>query len=172
MEALADLLTSPYIWAIVIAYLSAQTTKFALLALSDRRRKLTWQDYFASGGMPSSHAASIVAPTLLIGLKDGFGTALFALALVVAVIICYDACNIRRSVGEYGLVIDEMVSGASEPERDKWLAPLKADLKARGVKTGKNVALRPTYKRGHLLAEVIAGAGLGALVAILVYFLV
>lgn len=164
MEALADLFTSPYIWSIIIAYLSAQTTKFVL----DRKnnKNLTWRDYFASGGMPSSHSASIVAPCTLIGLRMGFGSPLFAFALVVTVIICYDACSVRRSVGEYGLVINELIKNSKD--REELLKPLNKDLRSRGVKIGKGEQRMPIYKRGHLPSEVIAGAILGVVVALLV----
>lgn len=164
MEALADLFTSPYIWSIIIAYLSAQTTKFVLDHKTNKN--LTWRDYFASGGMPSSHSASVVAPCMLIGLRVGFGSPLFAFALVVTVIICYDACSVRRSVGEYGLVINEMIKKSGD--KDELLKPLAKDLRSRGIKVAKGEQRMPIYKRGHLPSEVVAGAVLGILVAILV----
>lgn len=167
MEALADLFTSPYIWSIIIAYLSVQTTKFVL----DRKnnKNLTWRDYFASGGMPSSHSASIVAPCVLIGLRVGFDSPLFAFALVVTAIICYDACSVRRSVGEYGLVINEMIKKSGDKE--ELLKPLNNDLRSRGVKVKKGELHMPIYKRGHLPSEVAAGAVLGAAIALLVNML-
>jgi acid phosphatase family membrane protein YuiD len=50
--------------------------------------------------MPSSHTALIVAVTHAIGLTEGFASAPFALAFVVAMIVVYDATGVRRQAGK------------------------------------------------------------------------
>ena len=58
-----------------------------------------------SGGMPSGHASSFVALTTYIGFSQGWNSSVFALAVGVAIIVIYDAINVRRSVGEIGMVL-------------------------------------------------------------------
>jgi acid phosphatase family membrane protein YuiD len=41
-----------------------------------------------SGGMPSSHSATVMGLAAAIGLKDGPGGSLFAIALVLASVVC------------------------------------------------------------------------------------
>jgi len=48
-----------------------------------------------TGGMPSGHSALVTSLATAIGLKSGFSDDLFALSLVVAAIVIYDAMNIR-----------------------------------------------------------------------------
>lgn len=41
-----------------------------------------------SGGMPSSHSATVTALAVAVGLKDGTGGPAFAIAFVLACIVC------------------------------------------------------------------------------------
>lgn len=61
-----------------------------------------------SGGMPSGHAASTMAAATYLGLSQGFDSIYFALSICVAVIVIYDAINVRYAVGEQGKVLNEL----------------------------------------------------------------
>ena len=73
--------------------------------------KMSGREIFAllvksrSGGMPSGHTASFLALATYLGLWQGLNSAVFALAVGVAVIVTYDAVNVRWSVGEIGRVM-------------------------------------------------------------------
>lgn len=41
-----------------------------------------------SGGMPSSHSATVTALAVAIGLQEGTGAPTFAVALVLACVVC------------------------------------------------------------------------------------
>lgn len=41
-----------------------------------------------SGGMPSSHSATVTALAVAIGLQDGTGGPAFAIAVVLACVVC------------------------------------------------------------------------------------
>uniref|UniRef100_A0A2P2JLS0 Uncharacterized protein MANES_13G069500 n=1 Tax=Rhizophora mucronata TaxID=61149 RepID=A0A2P2JLS0_RHIMU len=41
-----------------------------------------------SGGMPSSHSATVTALALAIGLQEGTGSPAFAIAVVLACVVC------------------------------------------------------------------------------------
>ncbi|KAH7546773.1 hypothetical protein FEM48_Zijuj01G0236900 [Ziziphus jujuba var. spinosa] len=59
----------------------------------DSRRML------GSGGMPSSHSATVTALAVAIGLQEGTGGPAFALAVVLACVVMYDASGVRLHAG-------------------------------------------------------------------------
>ncbi len=73
-------------------------------------RKWNWALLAQPGGMPSSHSALIVATTHAIGLSAGFGSALFALAFAISMIVIYDATGIRRQAGKHAELINAMIN--------------------------------------------------------------
>jgi acid phosphatase family membrane protein YuiD len=79
----------------------------------------------------------------VIGARDGTGSALFAIVLVLSMIVLYDAVNVRRSVGEQGPVVVELAERA-------------------GLKPSIHLAM------GHRISEVVVGGALGVVTAIAV----
>lgn len=55
-----------------------------------RYREKRWDPkrLVGSGGMPSSHSATVTALAVAIGLQDGTGSSSFALAVVLATVVC------------------------------------------------------------------------------------
>lgn len=74
-----------------------------------------WRLALKSGGMPSTHSASIVASATAIGLERGFSDSLFGLSVVVAGIVMYDAQGVRRAVGKQAEVINMMIVSNTVP---------------------------------------------------------
>ena len=137
-------LISPYLIAIGVAWIVAHIIKYTIATLQGKRLDLTHQ-LFISGGMPSSHAATTVAVWMLVLLKEGADSGLFGLATLVTLIVCYDAVKVRRSVGEQGRAIQELIKV-----------------------TGAEVKL-PRAAKGHTPLEVIAGSFLGAIIGLVVF---
>lgn len=135
---------SAYLIAIVVAWLAAHVIKYAIATLQHQELDFTHQ-LFISGGMPSSHAATSVAVWTVVLLVDGPESAVFGLATLVTLIICYDAVKVRRSVGEQGEAIQAL------------------------IKHGKAKVGLPRAARGHTPLEVVAGALLGVLVGYVVF---
>lgn len=71
-------------------------------------RELDFSQWFASGGMPSSHSSLVVGTTVAIGLYEGFDTPLFALAMAMSMIVTYDARGVRRQAGFHAARINDM----------------------------------------------------------------
>jgi acid phosphatase family membrane protein YuiD len=92
----------------LIAWGLAQTIKIPLDYLSSRR--WNWALLFSVGGMPSSHSALVASTAHAIGLHAGFDSPLFALAVVVAVVVIYDATGIRRQAGIHAEIINAMIN--------------------------------------------------------------
>jgi hypothetical protein len=95
--------------------------------------------------MPSSHSASAVALVTLIGLKDGFESAIFGLGALFALIVMYDAVKVRRSSGEQGEAIHSLIK-----EQKSGIKP-------------------PRAAKGHTPFEVVVGASLGLTIGIVVF---
>jgi len=135
---------SPYIIAIIAAWLLAHIVKYTIAMSRGTQLDLTHQ-LFISGGMPSSHAATSVAIWTVILLKDGISSGLFGLATFVVLVVCYDAVKVRRSSGEQGEAIEALIK-----------------------ETKSNVRV-PRAAKGHTPLEVIAGAIFGAVIGLVVF---
>ena len=55
-----------------------------------------------SGGMPSSHSATVCALATSSGIRYGGGSFEFAISVMLAIIVMYDAMGVRRETGETG----------------------------------------------------------------------
>lgn len=135
---------SPYITAIIVAWLVAQGAKYLIITVKQRSFKSLRQLYL-SGNMPSAHSASVVALCALIGMRDGFETGLFGLAALFAGVVMYDAIMVRRSSGEQGVALQHLI------KEQKSNVPI------------------PRAAKGHTPVEVLVGAILGALIGIVVF---
>ncbi|PKA59671.1 hypothetical protein AXF42_Ash011795 [Apostasia shenzhenica] len=90
-----------------LAFSVAQFLKIFTNWFKERRwdsRKL-----LSSGGMPSSHSATVAALAMAIGLQDGMAGSSFALAAVLASIVMYDASGIRLHAGRQAEVLNQIV---------------------------------------------------------------
>ena len=67
LDVIHDVVTSPYLWAALAAYFIGQLTKVSIVAASGKR--VTLRDVFSSGNMPSTHAASTGAITVVGGMQ-------------------------------------------------------------------------------------------------------
>jgi len=136
---------SPYIFAAVSGWVVAQGIKYVIASIR-KGDPANPRRLYLSGGMPSAHSATVTAVAVIIGLKDGWGSAIFAVALTVASVVIYDAIMVRRSSGEQG---------------DSLTALIKEQK--------SNVRL-PRVSKGHSPIEALAGIILGVVIAIVVYY--
>lgn len=137
---------SPYLIAILAAWVIAQGLKYIIVALRNRNFDHIRQLYL-SGNMPSAHAASSVALATVVSLREGLESAVFAVAALFAAIVMYDAVMVRRSVGEQGLAIQKLIRATDKNKR----------------------AAIPRAAKGHTPLEVLVGAALGVAIGYVVY---
>jgi len=106
---------------VLIAWGLAQAIKVPIDYLSTRR--WNWALLFSVGGMPSSHSALVTSTAHSIGLYEGFDSPLFALAVIVAVVVIYDATGIRRQAGMHAEIINAMINdlAAGHPLKEEQL---------------------------------------------------
>jgi len=137
---------SPYIVAIVAAWIVAQGSKF-LIASVKQWGTIDVRQLYLSGNMPSAHTATVVALVTIIGLKDGVATGTFAIAMLFAAIVMYDAVMVRRSTGEQGTAIEAL------------------------IKEQKSRVKVPRAAKGHRPLEVAVGVLVGLVSGLFVFLL-
>jgi len=62
-----------------------------------------------SGGMPSSHTAMVVSLAAVLGLKYGLGSPYFAIGVVLALIVMYDATGVRQQSGKHAKILNQIL---------------------------------------------------------------
>lgn len=102
------LLGNPVLALGALAWLLAQIIKVLLNAV----QRKTWdlKILLSSGGMPSSHSAFVCAVAASIAQLYGLGGPLFAMAAALALVVMYDACNVRRAAGEQAKVLNYLLN--------------------------------------------------------------
>ena len=105
---LKPLLENHVLWTAMVAWILAQVLKIPFDYL--RNREWDWAQFFAAGGMPSSHSALITSATLGAGLHQGFDSPIFALGVAISMIVIYDAAGVRRQAGIQAQKINAMVA--------------------------------------------------------------
>lgn len=90
------------------AWFIAQAIKMILSFIENKR--IDWSLATASGGMPSSHTAFVIAATTMIGKEEGVESSIFALAVVLSIVVMYDAMNVRRAVGHMGQTLNQIIN--------------------------------------------------------------
>lgn len=103
---------------------------------------------WGAGGMPSAHSATVCAMVVATGRYCGTHSTLFAIALIVSIIVMYDAMGVRRETGEQAKVLNKMF------EKDA------------NAQDGEYKKLKEQV--GHTPIEVLSGALLGILIAVLI----
>ena len=131
--------------SLVLANFSAQVLKTIHYSIINGRMHLSM--LVNTGGMPSSHSASVTAMTTSIGLIKGFDSVVFALAFCLSAVVMYDSAGVRRAAGKQAELLNVMVEELLSEEHKFSKSKLKELL-------------------GHTPVEVLAGAIFGILVSI------
>jgi acid phosphatase family membrane protein YuiD len=117
---LCSLIHNNVLIAAILSWIIGQFLKAPLDYVLNKR--WNWGIILSPGGMPSSHSALVTSVTLAIGLQEGFGSPLFALAFAIGMIVIYDAAGVRRQAGIHAERINDMMEsffkGSGIPEKD------------------------------------------------------
>ena len=105
-----------------------------------------------SGGMPSSHSATACALATASCCEYGTGSFEFAITLILAIIVMYDAMGVRRETGIQAKLLNDILEAFENMGRSELTAydKLKEFV-------------------GHTPLQVLMGAILGVLTAIVIY---
>lgn len=147
-----SLVNYPELICCIVGWLLSSLLKIPIFYILHRKVNIALA--FGTGGMPSSHAATMTATTLAIGLFGGFDQPLFALAIAISMIIIYDAAGVRREAGYHAEALNKLV--------DEWFAVTKTPMVDQK---------RLKEMLGHTPVEVVGGVFTG-LVSTLVLWII
>lgn len=103
-----DLTQFKYLYTPLILWFGIQTFKVIWDLVTTK--KFNFKRILGAGGMPSSHSAVVTSVATLIGKNEGITTPLFALSVVFAFIVMYDAAGIRRAAGKQATLLNKIVN--------------------------------------------------------------
>jgi hypothetical protein len=72
-------------------------------------KKFNFKRILGAGGMPSSHSAVVTSLATLIGKNEGVTTPIFAVSVIFAFIVMYDAAGVRRAAGKQAKLLNKLV---------------------------------------------------------------
>lgn len=110
-------------------------------------KKFNFKRIMGAGGMPSSHSAVVTGLATLIGKNQGVDTPIFAVSLILALVVMYDACGIRRAAGKQASLLNKIIETP-------------------GL-TGVQVSERLVEVLGHTPVQVFVGALIGIIVGLI-----
>lgn len=143
----------PFFSAIVALIIAQAVKPFCYYLVS---HKWEWNRLHDSGGFPSSHSSMVSALTLSVGLQERFSSTIFAVTMTFAIIVIYDAANVRYYSGQNAKVTQQLVKDLKE-EHPFWFSNPIYSIKLKNV-------------LGHKWREVLAGIVLGCLIALAFHY--
>ena len=144
-------MVSPVLLIGIAAWAVAQGLKLMIATAVYRKFDIVYLT--TGGGMPSSHSALVCSTDVSCGVSAGFDSPVFAVAVVVAFIVMYDAAHVRRETGEQAKVLNYILRNWEELKPEEFDAELKELI-------------------GHTPLQVAVGAVLGIGVGLLGSFIV
>ena len=93
-----DLLSNPFFLTSLSSWFIAQVMKVIINAIINK--KIIWERLVGDGGMPSGHSATVSSLAMIAGLRFGLSSFEFAIAGILAVIVCHDATGVRQETGK------------------------------------------------------------------------
>ena len=150
MENLKGILSNHVLFAPLIAWILSQIIKAVINLFI--YRKFSLERLLGDGGMPSAHSATVMCLCIMIGWTAGFGSPIFALSFIFAVVVMRDALGVRREAGKQAASIKELASAVNKIFHTK-----DTEIKTENLKV----------LVGHTPLQVIFGAITGAIIAVL-----
>ena len=132
-----ELLTTKWFWCGCGGWIVASFIKMLIAAWKTHEFDFVY--LVSTGGMPSSHSATVSGLAFGIGYTEGFGTPIATLAF--AIITMFDAATVRYAAGEHAKVLNAIVRDIKE-------------LKLKPAQRFKELL-------GHTRTEVLWGMGIG-----------
>lgn len=103
-----DLITNYYLISAMGAWLLAQILKIFTGFFKEQKFSVKTM-LFGTGGMPSSHTATVAALSTACAIGEGFDSAIFAISVVLTVIVMIDATGVRRETGKQSRALNIIV---------------------------------------------------------------
>ena len=133
---------------VMISLLVAQGLKVVTSLIVEKR--LNFRRFLDTGSMPSSHSSSVTALATAVGLQEGISSTAFAIAAVLACVVMFDVTGVRRAAGKQASVLNKIVDNIQHKDGIRLIEGNLKEL------------------LGHTPMEVIAGAVLGIVIALII----
>lgn len=144
-----SLLENSILLTVLFSTITAQTLKSLIILVLDR--KLILNRMIETGGMPSSHSATVATLATSMGIVYGWGSPYFTISMVLAGVVIHDATGVRAAAGRQAEVLNDI---------SKELAHLfQHGYEPRVLKT----------LLGHTYPQAVAGTVLGIGIAFAVF---
>ncbi len=134
------------LFAVIFSWFVSQLIKVLRGWAGQKRFNFRW--LFDTGGMPSSHSATVASLATVTGLYYGFSSIPFFITLIFSLITMFDAAGVRRNVGRQASILNKMLDDLYEK--------------------GEVPEARLKELLGHTPKEVFAGAFLGIMMGYLI----
>lgn len=147
MNFFTDIVQNSVLVCAVCGWAVAQILKTLIHLLFTR--KFVAERLVGSGGMPSSHSATVTSLATATCYIYGANSFEFAIALIFAIVVMYDAMGVRRETGIQAKVLNEILDAFAN--------------------MGSDMSPQDKLKEfvGHTPLQVLAGAILGILIAVI-----
>ncbi len=149
MNYFSELVNNKILVSTVLGWLVAQVLKTILHTIVNK--KFVAERLVGTGGMPSSHSATVCGLTTAVCVICGPGSPEFAVSAAFAIVVMYDALGVRRQAGEQAKVLNQMLDSFHKMG-DTDISPEE----------------RLKEFVGHTPSQVVVGALIGILIALLV----
>jgi len=150
MTFFSDLLSNKIFMVAAISWFVAQVIKTIIHFILSKQ--FVAERLVGSGGMPSSHSSTVSSLAVATCFEFGAGSFEFAIAVILAIVVMHDARGVRRETGIQAQLLNDMLKIFEDMGRKELTAHEK---------------LKEFV--GHTPLQVIIGALLGILIAILCY---
>lgn len=106
MDQILKIFNNDVLIASLLSWAIAQVIKTTIHAIVNKG--IDFKRLIGDGGMPSAHSATVTSLAFCTGIKTGFDSVYFAIALVLAIIVMHDALGVRREAGKHAKALNEI----------------------------------------------------------------
>ncbi len=152
MYTFEALLNNLCLLSVGAAWITAQIIKVFTGYFQDKKFSLS-QFFSGTGGMPSSHSATVLALLTSAAIKYGFESFEVAISMLFAIIVMSDATGVRYETGKQAKALNRIVKELFSDKRENAEGHFKELI-------------------GHTPLQVLMGALLGVGVAFIMYAIV
>ena len=151
LDAISAFFKNYMLVSAMLGWLIAQVIKIFTGLYQNKDMKLV-TILFSTGGMPSSHSATVLALTTSAALKYGFDSPIFAICAILSMVVMIDASGVRYETGKQAVLLNKITKEifSGDPEL-------------------MNIGLKELV--GHTPLQVFMGAILGIGVGTAMFFI-
>ncbi len=91
----------------ISAWIITQVLKTIIQSV--REKHINLRLMVSSGGMPSAHASLVCALATTMGIAYGVESSVFAISVILAAVVMYDAAGVRQTVDKQSVVLNHLL---------------------------------------------------------------